>query len=316
MGARLPASPRTLRHRSLAVGAFCLLVAWNSAAFAGSEQTEFEKGRVAFVAKNYSRAAEHFAVLLDPSRSSKLDPVLLSQSRMYFGASELFLGREAAARETFEALLLEDRLYEPDPLTFPQNVLELFIDTRAALRERLNKNAEEEAKAAAARRQKEAAEKKAAAERVALLERLAGEERVTETHSRVVAALPFGIGQFQNGEKTLGAVFLGSQAAFVVGSAITFPLYFDALSRRNAEFQAGDPQKKTAVYQARAQNLYVTNVGFVAAFAITAGLGIFQAEYNFVPEKSFTRKRPLPPTVGVVPVVYPNGGGATFGGTF
>ena len=50
--------------------------------------------------------------------------------------------------------------------------------------------------------------------------------------------------------------------------------------------------RRSAVYQARAQNLYVTNVAFVAAFAITAGLGIFQAEYNFVPEKSFTQAQP------------------------
>ena len=59
------------------------------------------------------------------------------------------------------------------------------------------------------------------AERMARLERLAAQETVRVQRNRAVAFIPFGAGQFQNGDRTLGWGFLAAEAAFVaIGTAV------------------------------------------------------------------------------------------------
>ena len=75
--------------------------------------------------------------------------------------------------------------------------------------ERVSQAQEEKAKAEA--------ERQKAALRLAMLEKLASEETVTSGSSRWLALVPFGVGQFQNGQTALGWTFLATESLLVAG---------------------------------------------------------------------------------------------------
>ena len=161
---------------------------------------------------------------------------------MIWGAVMVAKGRTKEAGELFEQLLLKDPHFEPDPLSFPTAVLDAFSDTRSRIRERLNAQAQEHARREADRRAREASEKQREVARMRLLERLATEERSIERRSRFVAMVPFGAGQFQNGDRGLGWAFLGAEALFLAVGSAAIPFYY---AERAAYEDANDPANPT-----------------------------------------------------------------------
>src|SRR5262249_9217720 len=149
---------------------------------AADDSTELDKVRNAYVAHQYDDAERRLLALLDPDRGTH-DPTLLTLARMYWGAVMFAKGNEDGASTVFEKLILDDPTYEPDPLSFPTKVVELFIDTRARLRERLNAEALDRARKDAERRARDQENRRREAARIAMLERLASEEKVLEPHS-------------------------------------------------------------------------------------------------------------------------------------
>lgn len=292
-------------------------------AHALSEQAEIDKARAAFVVKNYRDVETRLKHLLEGT-SLLREPGNIAQARMFLGAALVEQNRASEATPVFERLLLDDPQFDPDPLTFPSKTLEAFIDTRAQMRDRLAAKAAEEARHAAEQRRRAEEERQAQAKRLATLEKMAGERSITVKHSRLIASLPFGVGQFQNAQNGLGAFFLASEAALVLGSIITVPLYLNARARQNEEIASFDLQRQANGYRDRAIDARTANIAFNALFLITAAAGIAQAHVAFVPESGETKKRPIPPPV----TVRPQGGpvqdgtgrmqGATFGltGTF
>lgn len=274
-----------------AVAALCLSFAPEARADA---QADYEKARAAFRAHAYEDAEARFSALLDPKAPEKLEPALASQARMYLGATYLLEKRKADAEHVFESLLIADPGFDPDPLTFPTDVLNTFIDTRAHIRQRLNDQAALQARLDAEKRAKEELEKKRQAERIRILEQMAAEEKITVRHSRLVASMPFGAGQFQNGQSTLGWIFLGVESALVIGTAITYPIYSYALDRRNEEFNAHDPDHKMSAYQDRAVTAQIVNLSLVGGLALVMAGGILQANLAFVPESPEMKTRPIP----------------------
>jgi hypothetical protein len=126
-----------------------------------------------------------------------------------------------------------------------------------------------------------------------MLERLAGEERVTAKSSRWIAALPFGAGQFQNGQNTLGWTFLISEGVFFGAAMTLFPFYLLALQdRSDARLQKDEFAAEQ--YKSRAEGIRIANLTLNGAFAFTAALGILQAQLAYVPERVEMKKRPIP----------------------
>ncbi len=267
-------------------------------AFALSEQAEIDKARAAFVTKNYRDVETRLRHLLDGTNLLR-DPGNISQARMFLGAALVEQQREAEATPLFEKLLLDDAQFDPDPLTFPSHTLEVFIDTRAQMRDRLAAKAAAEARAAAEQRRRLEQERISHAKRLATLERMAGQREITVKHSRLVASLPFGIGQFQNGQTVLGTFFLAAEAALVLGSVITVPIYLSAVSHQNAEIAGKDLQNIAAEYRDRAVDARTANLAFNVLLAVTAAAGIAQAHVAFVPQSGELKKRPIPPPVVV-----------------
>jgi hypothetical protein len=281
------------------------------------EQSDFEKGRAAYATKNYEDADRRFREMLAPNGGTLHDPALIADARMYWAATMLATGRRADAAAVVEKLLLARPEYEPDPLRFPQEVINFFIDTRTKIIDRIN-----EAKAAAARAAQEAhdrevAEKARAAKRLALLEQLASQEVEVERHSRLFALLPFGAGQFQNGSSTLGWLFLSSESALALAAAVTIPIYRVQLSDAATAHTLGQRDIEDG-WIARANTTRAVNLVLVGAFTLTAIAGVVQAELTFVPEVRVERTRAIP-QVTLAPTFAPlfsSSDARVVGGTF
>ena len=203
------------------------------------EQSELDKVRAAYAVQKYDEAEARLRDVLDPKHPALRDPALVTQARMYLAAVLIAKKQPDQATPVFEKILLDDPDFEPDILSFPTEVIDQFIDTRARLRERLNELAQERARKELERKIQEEDAKRREVARVAMLERLAGEEKVTTLSSRWLALVPFGTGQFQNGDRALGWFFLATETACVVGTGVTVPIYLtdsrvplDGLPRR------------------------------------------------------------------------------------
>ena len=312
---------RALR-RFLAASAFALVVFGGRAASAQG-RVDVEKARAAYLARNYAEAEERLRALVDPKTGLK-DVSLLSQARMYLAAVLLAQNKRELGAEVFEKLILEDAAFEPDPLSFPGDVINTFFDVRVQLQERIRQAAQNSARLEAEKRARAEQERRRQEAWLAKVKQLATEEKITVHNSRVVALLPFGAGQFQNREPVLGWMFLVSESALVLGTMITVPLFIYADGRKNG--QGADLERKAQIYKDRADTIQTVNLSLVGAFAAVAITGVVQANLAYVPEISETKKRELPPESSLTPLVepvarsegsfMPQGGIVGVGGTF
>jgi hypothetical protein len=294
----------------LALACF-LAVASARDAHAASDVADFEKARAAYISRNYDDCGARLRVLLDPENPRLKDAVLIAQARMYLGASEILRGHADEGARVFETMLLGDPQYDPDPLTFSGQVLEVFYDTRARIRERLAAQAQLEAKKAAEKRTQELEIKRKSEERMRRIAELAMEESLYIKNSRAIASLPFGAGQFQNRQSSVGWFFLGTEAALAIGTVVTVPLWLNEFANSK---NAPDPDRARQ-YRDRAEILTYVNWALVGTFVATTVVGILQAHVNFVPEFREKRPRPLPKELALTPYVtgVASGVGATGG---
>lgn len=299
-------------RRLLAIAAFGALTLGASAVHA-EPRAELEKARAAYLARNWAEAEERVRVLVDPKTGVK-DRAIVSQGRMILGASLLAQGKKDAATDVFEKLILEDPTFEPDPLGFPSEVINTFIDTRAQLAERIKNAAVTAAKLEAERKAREEAEREKQRVWLEKVKAQAQEEKITVRHSRLVASVPFGVGQFQNDQPVLGWIFLGTEAALVAGTVVTLPMYLYARRREQEERNGRDIERKADQYDQRADDIQLVNLGLVGAFAAVAVAGVVQANLVFQPEKEERKKRELPPIGRISPVVTPLAGGGAYVG--
>ncbi|MBS2020729.1 MAG: hypothetical protein JST00_48195 [Deltaproteobacteria bacterium] len=275
-------------------------------------RADLEKARAAYLAKNYPEAEQRLRALTDPKTGVK-ELTLLSQGRMYLGAVLLAQGKREEAVDVFEKLVLEDNVFEPDPLGYPTDVLNTFIDVRVRLQERIRIAAQNQAKLEAEKKAREEEEKRRYAQWLDDVKRMATEEKITVRHNRLVAFLPFGAGQFQNGSPILGWTFLTAEALLVVGTAITVPMKVYARGRAEDEASKGDLSGTADAYDRRADDIRAVNLGLAGAFAAVAVTGIVQANLAYVPETTETKKRELPALGKIRPTIAPVASGVFVG---
>jgi hypothetical protein len=289
--------------RLIAPAAFAFLVL-AAPSVRADDEVDFDKARAAYASKHFDDANERFRAMLDPRSGTLHDPALVPEARMYWAATLFALGNKTAAAGLIEQLLLSLPEYEPDPLRFPQDVVNFFIDTRSRIATKIT-----EAKAAAARaaqdaHDREVADRIRAEKRIALLEKMAREEVEVQDHSRLIALVPFGAGQFQNGNRVLGWGFLGAESALAIAAAVAIPVYRLQLAQSSDSFNAGD-RTSSAQWLSRAETTRDVNLVLAGAFVVTAIAGIVQAEVAFVPQKIETRVRSIPDVARVSPFLAP-----------
>ena len=294
----------TLRARGPAIVALLLtacLAAVSDRARADAV-SDLEKAHNAYVAHKYDDAEARLRALLDPNAGTLKDADNIADARMYLGASLLAHGKKADAEVVFEQLLRDKPDYQPDSLRVTLQAIDALIDVRSRMREELASIQAERVRQAQEQKAKADAERQKAALRLAMLETLASQETVVQTNSRWIALLPFGVGQFQNGQTALGWTFLASESLLVVGSAISQLVNIYNVNQMNDAIKSGSTTANG--YHSRAYAAFVTTNSFTAGFALVAIAGIIHAQATFVPEHVQVRARPLPP-ISLSPIVLP-----------
>jgi hypothetical protein len=279
------------------------IVALSGRNAAADAQSDLEKAHSAYVAHKYSDAEARLRALLDETKNPLPDPDIVADARMYLGAVLLAEGKKDEAGGVFEELVLAKPNYEPDPLRVSLAAIDAYIDARTRLRDRLAEIKREEVRKEQEQKQKEEENRVKAAARLALLEKLAGTEVVTERHSRWLALVPFGVGQFQNGQDTLGWVFLTSETILGVTSIGGVAVALSEQVQANDAFQRRDLQEAIS-FERRAQYAAYVSDWCAAGFFAAAIGGVVHAQLTFVPERVETRKREIPP-ISLTPFAGP-----------
>ncbi|MDH3201625.1 MAG: hypothetical protein OEM15_12095 [Myxococcales bacterium] len=264
-----------------------LLVAAFAMPAGADELSDFESARRAYEKQNYTKAAKEFESLVGGVVPRARNPVVRLEARKYLGATYLFLDEEEAAREQFRRLLEEDDEYDIDPVAFPEAVVQTFQRVKSQVEiERAQEKAVEAARQAQ-ERSDEVEQLITQQQRITALEELAGSETVERVNSRWIAALPFGVGQFQNQNKRLGIMFAVMESALLAASIATFVGHN---SLRNETPTPDELGRAERVERALRIGNWVS-VGGLVSFYVA---GVIEAEVRFKPVIRTTRKRDLP----------------------
>lgn len=178
----------------------CCLLAPRRAAATPAE--DLERARQSFRAGDFQTAQPLLSFLLYPTpRLARSDDLL--EAHVLLGACGFEIGDRAMARREFEQALYLSADSSLDPLLFSADAMRFFEDTKAALEERKRRNAE----------------KLALAEERERLLKYRESLIVYEVRPFYVNFVPFGAGQFQNGQRTKGLLFSTAQALTFAASA-------------------------------------------------------------------------------------------------
>jgi hypothetical protein len=253
-----------------------------------------ERARSSYQAGRYDDCVREYSELLaHQDELAEMPAASIEQARTYFAACLLASGSSSEADQQLRAALTANPLMaSPDPVVFPDQVRDLFFKVKADFLDEIQRVQDEKMAAARLEAEKRAELVRQEQLRVARLESMVATETLVHQNYRWLASVPFGVGQFQNGDDVWGALFLGSEvlalgtAVFAVSSELG--IHSQAKGGRNV----GTAQS----YNELLTQLRAAGVLGSAAFVFLATVGILEAHINFVPERpAGQRPRPLPP---------------------
>jgi tetratricopeptide (TPR) repeat protein len=248
-------------------------------------QSGLKNARNAYAFGDYPAVIASLTPIIEPDI---LLPNAEDQAAAYemLGLAHFFLEELAQSRLFFERLIRLRPGHVLDPVRIPPPAITQFDLIKSELEPELERTQ-------AALRAQQAAE--AERRRRANLVRI---ERDVRVNSRLVASLPFGAGQFQNGDQLLGGLLLGSQLLTAVASAACY-IGVERLRGVDGKFRPDDAE--------RAQSLQTVQIatGTTALALMLAGAA--HALITFEPvrvldERSFSRPRKSGSTS-----IYPGG---------
>jgi hypothetical protein len=235
----------------------------------GSEETDsvserFTKAKLEFEYKNFAQAVKILRLLLYPTVQFTQEEDIV-EGRAMLGLAYFYLGKRDRAREEFTALLYLRPQYDMDPFLVPPPAVEFFnaIRHNLLMQEKLRrvegKNAEHDQKKN---------------KQVQSVFRHIYTERTIERHSRFVACMPFGVGQFQNSHSTKGTTLAISAGATLGVNVFTF-LFVWTLRDKDGYYA----QDKLDLARGLQIAQYVSLGAFVALWVY----GVIDANYYFQP---------------------------------
>jgi tetratricopeptide (TPR) repeat protein len=247
---------------------------------------QFQSAREAYESLNYEHAADLFRGLVADAMPFDRRPLVL-ESRKYLAAAYMFLRRYSDAEAQFELLVQADHEYVLDPLAFPDEVVVKFNEVKARAGEERARSEQQRAERETQERAQSEAVDRQQKQRLGRLYALAGTQTVEQRNSRLVAFMPFGAGQFQNGDDDLGMVLAVSQGVLLSTTVVTFILHE---SLRDEPPPAVPEDARLAESAFRITNQ--VSFGLLIGVAIA---GIVDAQVRFQPGRVYERPRPLPP---------------------
>lgn len=249
----------------------------------------FAEAQGAFLRGEYALVVE----LLEPFVGSEtpaddIDTLIVRDSRKYLGAAYALLHERDAALSQFDWLLREiatnrttGRLvaaqierFNLNRARFIEEVQEVFAEVRARLLTLAAQQATDAQRSVTERRE-------ACVAGFESLSELAGTATIEVENDELPSWIPFGVGQFSNGNEELGYFFAISEALFAAaafGSMVTV-----------AEIPDGMPMFRTL-----GETLRVANVGLAVGFAVLLIVGIIESRIAFQPTRTETQEREIP----------------------
>jgi len=225
---------------------------------------------------NYAVAADHLRSLLYPMRLITDEQVI--EARKLLALCYYQTGQLDGVGDEFRKLLYLDPDYKLDPFEVPPPIVDDFERVREKLQPELD-----------VIRQRKSD--------VQLAVRLPkGVRRVVTSraieHSALGTFLPFGVGQFQNGETRWGVFFAATELLLL---AANIAAYVGLLQHRG--YFSNDDGTRTLV-----QRLTLAQYGSAGLFGVTWALGVYQAQSHFVPVLY------VPPEVHDEPITFRQAG--------
>jgi hypothetical protein len=282
------------------------------------DEAELARVTTLYDSGKYAECAEQLTRLLDRAGPRPLrDPQVSQRARIYQAACFVGSGQRERAGEALRAALrAEPTMKPPNSLVFPQAVIDEFFRAQEAMRDEIRKaearRLEQLRAAARAKAEQDAAERSHLQE----LKILAASETIIIKNQRSLALVPFGVGQFQNRNPALGAIFLTTEVG-LAGAALT-----SLIVRAHLNEAGKQPDTDKAEVDQRLEDWHLALEISSYAFLGVAVAGIVEAQISFKPEFRETRRRPLPPhleTVGkpsalrITPGIVPRTAGAEIG---
>lgn len=272
-----------------AFAAGLVVVLWAVPAQA-TEMDDFQRAQTAYQSHEYEQAVRLFEEMIVPVPAIQ-DRLLIQESRKYLGAAYLFVGRRPEAERQFEAFLRDEddfESYQLDPALFPSDVISVFRTVRERLVEELADQAD---------RDRERAEQREERRRQALLSlvSLAQESEVELENDLRLAWVPFGAGQFQNGNEDLGWFFAIAEGLTLVASAVSLSTFLYLETEHLAAIR--DPMEGRATPPETRQTLFGASIASSALFVGLAVAGILEAHIEFRPRRTVRQPREIPPEV-------------------
>jgi tetratricopeptide (TPR) repeat protein len=268
------------------------------------DASELDSAKASYDGGRYDEGVVRFREILNPASPHALKSAnAIERARAYYAACLIALERYDEANEQFEKILRQNPRFKPDPVVFPRQVTDRFYVIQSKLKGEIE---------AADRVRADAREKAEKEQRayIATLQRLAGQETVIVKNSRWLAAIPFGVGQFQNGQAGLGYAFLISEALLAGTSVTAGVIHMQLVS----DYTRAPTSIDFEDFQSRKNAMFTLSVYSTIAFAVVAIGGIAQAQIEYVPETRVeVRPRPLPTPPPVVPTVGAVDSGVMFG---
>lgn len=299
---------------ALALG--CVAVAATAAANPSrNAKNALDQGRTAYDRGDYGRAIETLHPLLYPSIELGTEDEVVSAHKL-LALSYFFVNKQKEAEQEVTSLLALRPTYALDPIVDPPVAVRFFEDVRHRQSERLaamQTREREQLERARKEQERQRAEARAHAERVYV-------DRTVERHSRLIALLPFGAGQAQNGQRTKAIAFGVSEALLGAASlgaylGITYTFPINPANSSHRTFQPAD--------YTTAQALTGLQLAAGIAFWATVAWGIIDAQVLFkrevvrdIHERDDRRSGPPPKKLSLTPLIVPTPNGVGLVGTF
>jgi hypothetical protein len=144
-------------------------------------------------------------------------------------------------------------------------------------------------------------------------------ERTIEKHSRLVSLVPFGVGQFQNGDRKKGYALLATESFFAAASIGLFASVLIVFPDGRYRTDSDPARDQTHL----ARGLQLSQILTGAVFWAEVLYGLIDARIHFVPQVVRERKLPeathgglVPRRPVIAPLVLSGGGGLAIGGSF
>jgi hypothetical protein len=208
-------------------------------------EAQLAEGRLAYERSDYAGAVRTIVPLLYPAITLATEDAVIEGHRLLV-LSYLFLKRENEAEEEAHSILALRPSFQLDPIVDPAMAVAFFDGVRKKQDSRLRELRARERAEAEAKLREEERRRRAEAERVFV-------RRDVRQNSRVIATLPFGIGQWQNGQPRKAALFLSAELVF---GAVSLGSYL-ALERKYPV----DPGTNHRTYPQSDSNLAPTLLG-------------------------------------------------------